>query len=522
MLQRPAKRWDRRAPSQSRGLYLLCWFLGTILVAFLVVPLIALALSQSGQSLASVARMGDVRDAIALSLEGAFLSAAIAALMGVPLAYGLARTTFPGKSVVAALVDLPLAVPHTVAGIALLMVLGRQGVLGAPLQALVGLKFWGTLAGIVAAMLFVSAPYTVNAARIGFRGRRSALGENRTHTWSRPVANLCTHHAAAGTTQHHDRRDADLRPLDQRIRRGRHSRLLPDDGAGQNLRVVPSLRSRPGSRCVGAFAGRIACLIPNLAHALARYAAAREPMSTDVALQALTLTLGAFRLQSLNLTVSRGQILVILGPNGSGKSVTLEIIAGFHRPDSGRVLIGGRDVTALAPEQRNVGYVVQNFGLFPHLTVAQNIAIARRTDRKIIETGKALSVPRDDKGLLAYFDVAHLAHRWPEDLSPGEKQRVALARVLASEPDLFLFDEPFTALDTQTRDQLRGDLLSFLRTLSIPAIFVTHDHADAMMLADQIAVLREGAVVQDGPAADIFGRPVSSFRGGLSRCRKHP
>jgi molybdate/tungstate transport system permease protein len=147
---------------------LLCWFLGTILVAFLVVPLIALALSQSGQSLASVARLGDVRDAIALSLEGAFLSAAIAALMGVPLAYGLARTTFPGKSVVAALVDLPLAVPHTVAGIALLMVLGRQGVLGAPLQALVGVKFWGTLAGIVAAMLFVSAPYTVNAARMGF------------------------------------------------------------------------------------------------------------------------------------------------------------------------------------------------------------------------------------------------------------------------------------------------------------------------------------------------------------------
>ena len=238
-------------------------------------------------------------------------------------------------------------------------------------------------------------------------------------------------------------------------------------------------------------------------------------MSTDVALQALTLTLGAFRLQSLNLTVSRGQILVILGPNGSGKSVTLEIIAGFHRPDSGRVLIGGRDVTALAAEQRNVGYVVQNFGLFPHLTVAQNIAIARRTDRKIIETGKALSVPRDDKGLLAYFDVAHLAHRWPEDLSPGEKQRVALARVLASEPDLFLFDEPFAALDTQTRDQLRGDLLSFLRTLSIPAIFVTHDHADAMMLADRIAVLREGAVVQDGPAADIFGRPVSSFVAGF-------
>lgn len=168
MLQRPARRWDRGGPSYSRGLYLVCWLLGTILVAFLVVPLIALAFSQSAHSLAEVARMGDVRDAIALSLEGAFLSAAVAAVIGVPLAYGLARTTFPGKSVVAALVDLPLAVPHTVAGIALLMVLGRYGVLGEPLQALVGLKFWGTLAGVVAAMLFVSAPYTVNAARIGF------------------------------------------------------------------------------------------------------------------------------------------------------------------------------------------------------------------------------------------------------------------------------------------------------------------------------------------------------------------
>ena len=159
------RRWA--APSQPSGLYLLCWFLGTVLLAFLVIPLVALALTQSGASLAGVARMADVRDAITLSLECAFLSAAVAALAGVPLAYGLARTAFPGKGVIAALVDLPLAVPHTVAGIALLMVFGRQGFFGEPLQT-VGLKFWGTVAGVVIAMLFVSAPYTVNAARIGF------------------------------------------------------------------------------------------------------------------------------------------------------------------------------------------------------------------------------------------------------------------------------------------------------------------------------------------------------------------
>jgi molybdate/tungstate transport system permease protein len=146
---------------------LLCWFAGSVLIAFLVIPLVALALTQSGSSLAAVARMADVRDAILLSLEGAFLSALCAALVGVPLAYVLARTAFPGKGVIAALVDLPLAVPHTVAGIALLMVFGRQGVFGEPLQA-IGLKFWGAMAGVVVAMLFVSAPYTVNAARIGF------------------------------------------------------------------------------------------------------------------------------------------------------------------------------------------------------------------------------------------------------------------------------------------------------------------------------------------------------------------
>jgi molybdate/tungstate transport system permease protein len=160
--------WTSAAPSRPSTLYLLCWFGGGVLLAFLVIPLVALFTHESSQDLAAAAGMADVRGAIALSIEGAFLSAALAALGGVPLAYVLTRTTFPGKGLVAALIDLPLAVPHTVAGIALFLVFGRQGILGEPLQALAGLKFWGTIAGIVVAMLFVSAPYTVNAARIGF------------------------------------------------------------------------------------------------------------------------------------------------------------------------------------------------------------------------------------------------------------------------------------------------------------------------------------------------------------------
>ena len=234
-------------------------------------------------------------------------------------------------------------------------------------------------------------------------------------------------------------------------------------------------------------------------------------MSAGVAVEALTLTLGAFDLNKLDFALSRGEILVILGPNGAGKSVTLETIAGFHRPAGGRVLIQGRDVTRLPPERRNVGFVVQNFGLFPHLSVAQNVAIARRADRPVAARDAAMPPLGDGAALMSYFGVAHLAQRSPEDLSPGEKQRVALARALAGAPDLFLFDEPFAALDAQTRDQLRAELKSFLRALSIPAIFVTHDHTDAMTLADKIVVLRDGAMMQSGPAAEIFRKPANAF-----------
>ncbi|HUJ99322.1 MAG TPA: ABC transporter permease [Stellaceae bacterium] len=162
-LRRPA-----RPPAQSLSLVLVFSLCGGVLLAFILLPLLRLAASQSAGSLARIAAMADVRQAIALSLEAALITAVLAALLGVPLAYLLARARFRGRAVVAAIIDLPLAVPHTVAGIALLFVLGRQGIIGAPLAALFGLRFWGTLAGIVAAMLFVSIPYTVNAARIGF------------------------------------------------------------------------------------------------------------------------------------------------------------------------------------------------------------------------------------------------------------------------------------------------------------------------------------------------------------------
>ncbi len=230
-------------------------------------------------------------------------------------------------------------------------------------------------------------------------------------------------------------------------------------------------------------------------------------MTAGIAVEALTLMLGAFRLDAIDFAASRGEILVLLGPNGAGKSVTLETIAGFHRPERGRIWIAGRDVTALPPERRKIGFVVQNFGLFPHLDVEANVAIARRRDR---DSGGKSALPDDPVALLRHFGVAHLAHRLPADLSPGEKQRVALARAVAGAPDLFLFDEPFSALDAQTRAELRDELKSFLRELAIPAIFVTHDHTEARILADQIVVLRGGVMLQSGPASEIFQSPATA------------
>lgn len=232
---------------------------------------------------------------------------------------------------------------------------------------------------------------------------------------------------------------------------------------------------------------------------------------TSITIEGISLSLGTFALDSIDVALDGGQILVVLGPNGSGKSVLLETIAGFHRPDAGRVRIRGADVTRLPPERRRVAFVVQNFGLFPHLTVEQNVKLALGPHAKERPSGTLSPLAGDAAALLSYFGVSHLAARTPGRLSPGEKQRVALARALAANPDLFLFDEPFSALDSLTRGQLRDDLLSLLRRISLPAIFVTHDHTDALTLADRVLVLRHGKTVQVGTADDVYRRPSDVF-----------
>jgi ABC-type Fe3+/spermidine/putrescine transport system ATPase subunit len=221
-------------------------------------------------------------------------------------------------------------------------------------------------------------------------------------------------------------------------------------------------------------------------------------------LERLALRLGAFRLGPLDLAVEPGAVLVLLGPNGAGKSVTLETIAGFHRIETGRILLGRRDITDLPPERRRVSLMFQSFALFPHLTAAGNVALALRAAGRPADARRVAE-------LLERFGVAGIAARHPELLSPGEKQRVALARALAGHPALFLFDEPFSAMDGPTRAALREALRSFLRASGVPALFVTHDHAEALALADTLVLLRDGSVVQNGPAETVYRAPKTVF-----------
>jgi ABC-type Fe3+/spermidine/putrescine transport system ATPase subunit len=230
--------------------------------------------------------------------------------------------------------------------------------------------------------------------------------------------------------------------------------------------------------------------------------------ASGLALEQVALHLGAFRIASVDLAVEPGEVLVLLGPNGAGKSVTLEAIAGFHRLDAGRILLGARDITDMPPERRRISLLFQNFALFPHLSAAGNVALALRA------AGLAPALPRITE-LLARFGVAPLADRLPELLSPGEKQRVALARALAGQPELFLFDEPFSALDAPTRAALRDGLKEFLRQAGAPSVFVTHDPVEALALADRLALLRDGAVIQSGAAADVYRAPADRLAARL-------
>ncbi len=231
----------------------------------------------------------------------------------------------------------------------------------------------------------------------------------------------------------------------------------------------------------------------------------------EVLIERLSKTFGELAvLNDISMQVEHGEFMVFVGPSGCGKTTLLRSIAGLERPSSGRISIGGEDVTSWAPARRGVSMVFQSYALYPHMTVRQNIAFGLRVaktpaadiERRVSEAGSVLQID-------------HLLDRHPRELSGGQRQRVAIGRSIVRDPKAFLFDEPLSNLDAELRVQMRVELVALHERLGATMIYVTHDQVEAMTMADRIAVLNRGQVEQIGTPLELYRRPRNLFVAGF-------
>ncbi|MDA8194860.1 MAG: ABC transporter ATP-binding protein [Thermaerobacter sp.] len=210
--------------------------------------------------------------------------------------------------------------------------------------------------------------------------------------------------------------------------------------------------------------------------------------------------------KSVTFTLEQGQLMCLLGPSGCGKTTTLRMIAGLEFPDSGDILLGDRRLNALEPRERRIGMVFQGLALYPHMTALQNIGYPLKV-RRMAQAEIATRV----NAIASTLGIAHLLARRPSQLSGGEQQRVALARALVQEPELFLLDEPLSALDAKVRTVMREEIRNVQKRLNITTVLVSHDQLDALSMADMIAVMKDGQVQQLGSPHDIYYQPANTF-----------
>ena len=212
-------------------------------------------------------------------------------------------------------------------------------------------------------------------------------------------------------------------------------------------------------------------------------------------------------LKDFNLEIGRNEFVTLLGPSGCGKSTTLRIIGGFEKPDSGRVLFEGKDITTLSPDKRNINTVFQKYSLFPHMTVAENIAFGLKLKKKSAQYIKdkidyALKLVNMDDGY---------ADRKPTSLSGGQQQRIAIARAIVNEPEMLLLDEPLGALDLKLRHSMQNELIKIKKEVGITFLYVTHDQEEALTMSDRIIVMNKGIIQQMGTSKSIYDEPQNAF-----------
>jgi putative spermidine/putrescine transport system ATP-binding protein len=227
----------------------------------------------------------------------------------------------------------------------------------------------------------------------------------------------------------------------------------------------------------------------------------------DVRLEALRKTFGdVVAVEGVDLEIPAGEFFTLLGPSGSGKTTTLRLVAGFEHPDEGRVYLGGTDVTTRAPYDRDVNTVFQDYALFPHMTVGENVEYGLRI-RKVAKAERRARV----QDALAMVRLTGFERRKPSQLSGGQRQRVALARAIVNRPRVLLLDEPLGALDLKLRQEMQVELKRIQQDVGITFVYVTHDQEEALTMSDRIAVFNEGRIEQVGPPADLYEHPATEF-----------
>jgi len=469
---------------------------------YLAVPLIAFGVRFAGASDRGFGVPG-LFPAFEVSVVTSTISLAIVTVFGIPLAYLLARSRGGLTTAVTVLVQLPLALPPVMAGILLIFVVGPYTALG----RLFGGDLTQSLAGIVIAQTFVSAPFLIIAARSSFAAMDPALLD---------VA------ATLGRSELARSRLVALPIAAPGIGAGMvltWLRAFGEYGANVVLAYNPSslpvytynrfsAGGLPQTLAPTALALGVAALAVVIGHAFGRLARSRRHRPavlpgprrpTPVAAAPVGFDVD-YRVGSFHLSVAyhrRGTRLAILGPSGSGKSTLLRCLAGLAGPAAGTVWYGSRCVTEVPVENRRVGYVAQGFGLFPHLTVWQQLVFGNGTD------------PAVAAYWLTHLRLDGLQDRLPHQLSGGQRQRVAVGQALAGSPDLLLLDEPFSALDTPVSRQLQRELRQLQHETGISTVLVTHDPEEAALLADEIIVVARGVALQDGPTRQVFTRPAS-------------